>query len=291
MRAFAFKLTTDELASRELPMPKIAIATCVNKPEPDPDEALLLEALHERGCEVRLVAWDAANGSNAVGSDEACVIRSTWNYFEDVHRFLAWADSVPRLFNPASIVRNNVRKTYLRDIEASGIPIVPTAWGHPDVATTMRERGWNTVVIKPVVSAGSFSTRRFTLAESAEAQSFLESAGREMMIQPWMAAVDDAGERSLVWIAGTVTHAVRKSPRFAGGHEAVTSVPVADDERAFAARILAPLEPHLLYARVDMIRDGGTLRLMELELVEPSLFLKQHPPALERFANAVAALP
>lgn len=285
-------------------MPKIAIATCVNKPEPDPDEELLLEALRERGCEVRLVAWDAANGSSAVAPDELCVIRSTWNYFEDVHRFLAWVDSVPRLFNPASIVRTNVRKTYLRDLEASGIPIVPTAWGpavlggdsgrHPDVATTMRERGWDTVVIKPVVSAGSFATRRFTRSEAAEAQAFLESAGREMMIQRWVPAVDTrnggTGERSLVWIAGTVTHAVCKSPRFAGGHEAVTSVPVADDERAFATKILAPLEPLLLYARADIIRDGDTLRLMELELVEPSLFLRQHPPALARFANAVAAL-
>ena len=166
-----------------------------------------------------------------------------------------------------------------------------TRTSHHVVEATMRERGWDRVVIKPIVSAGSFATRRFGRDEAKAAQTFVDEAGRAMMIQRWAPAVETSGERAVVWIDGEVSHAVRKSPRFDDGHEAVTTVPVADDERAFAEKVVEPIAGELLYARVDMIRDddqGKTeLRLMELELVEPSLFLKQHPPALERFANAI----
>ena len=155
----------------------------------------------------------------------------------------------------------------------------------------MDARGWKTVVIKPVVSAGSFATRRFVREEAHAAQSFLDGArsGRAMMVQRWMPAVDTSGERSILWLDGEITHAIRKSPRFHGGSEAVRSVPIGDDERAFAARVLEPYAKELLYARVDMIRDGdgGKLALMELELVEPSLFLRQHPPAVDLLANAI----
>jgi hypothetical protein len=217
------------------------------------------------------------------------VLRSTWNYYERVDAFLAWVDRVEHVLNPAAVVRDNVRKTYLRDLEARGIAIVPTAWDVKDVRA-LRSLGWDTIVIKPVVSAGSFSTRRFTRAEDDAAQSFLDAAGREMMIQPWMPAVDTSGERSIVWIDGAVSHAIRKNPRFANEHESVTAVDIAADERAFAERVIGEIHsknPDLLYARIDMIRDGASLRLMELELVEPSLFLLQHPPALARFAGAI----
>lgn len=268
-------------------MPKIAIATCAKLPEPDLDQDLLVQRLEAAGATVRMLAWD---GPVAPDADEVVVVRSTWNYFDDVEAFLAWVDRVPRLLNPAAIVRENVRKTYLRDLAGRGIPILPTAWETDDVEATMRERGWDRVVIKPVVSGGSFATRRFSRDECTAAQAFVAETGRAMMIQRWAPAVETSGERAVVWIDGQVSHAVRKSPRFAEQDEAVATVPIADDERAFAERVLAMLGPRvkeLLYARVDMIRDDGELRLMEMELVEPSLFLKQHPPALERFANAI----
>jgi hypothetical protein len=105
-----------------------------------------------------------------------------------------------------------------------------------------------------------------------------------------MPSVEAYGERSIVWIDGEVTHAVRKAPRLSGGEEQVSAVPVADDERAFAERAVAPLAESLLYARVDMVRDEtDVLRIMELELVEPSLFFLQCGRALERFVAAVTA--
>lgn len=267
---------------------RIAIATCLNLPEPDVDEELLLAALRERGVDVRMLPWD---GPDAPAPDETVIVRSTWNYYRDVAAFLAWVErtaATNRLRNPASILRWNVDKTYLRKLAEDGVPIVPTEWETHDVARAMDAHGWKEVVLKPVVSAGSFTTKRFTRGEAQAAQAFADGAGRAMMMQRWMPAVDTSGERSIVWIDGAVSHAIRKSPRFHGGHESVTSVAIADDERALAEKILAPYAAELLYARVDVIRDGDDLRLMELELVEPSLFLKQHPPALARLADAIS---
>ena len=111
------------------------------------------------------------------------------------------------------------------------------------------------------------------------------------MVQPYVRSVEGHGERALVWIAGEITHAMRKSPRMEGDPESVGAVPVLDDERAFALKVLEPFAKALLYARVDLARDeNGALMVMELELVEPSLFLIYNPPALTRLAERCAAL-
>jgi hypothetical protein len=176
------------------------------------------------------------------------------------------------------------------------VPIVPTEFVRRGSTRRLDDilhaHGWDAVVVKPVVSAGSFRTERFSTATAAAGQGFLDGlvAERDAMVQRWMPSVETYGERSLVWIDGVITHGVRKTPRFSGGVEQVSGeVPIADDERAFAERALAPFASDLLYARVDMVReDDGTLRLMELELIEPSLFLRQSPLALDRFAAAIA---
>jgi hypothetical protein len=110
------------------------------------------------------------------------------------------------------------------------------------------------------------------------------------MVQPYVASVDGYGERSLVWIDGELTHAMRKTPRFVGDAERIDGpFPIADDERAVAEAALAPVAARILYGRVDLARDAdGRPMVMELELVEPSLFLARHPPALARFVAAVA---
>jgi glutathione synthase/RimK-type ligase-like ATP-grasp enzyme len=280
---------------------RIALATCKKLPEPDVDEEPLVRALEEAGANVRLLPWDGAEAE----AGELVVLRSTWNYFEDVERFLAWVDRAAartRVLNPPAVVRANARKTYLGELEARGVPIVPTAYVGRDEAVSLedlvRRRGWEAtaLVVKPVVSAGSFLTRRFEPGDLVEAQRFLDEMGRaerDAMIQPWMAAVDTRGERALVWLDGEHSHAVRKAPRFAGGSESVTAVPIAPEEHAFAARVLAGARDRgLLYARVDVIEDAGLeggLRLMELELIEPSLFFAQHPSTLDRFVQAIVA--
>lgn len=275
---------------------RVAIATCRALPEPDPDEALLLDALRGAGVDARMLAWDDAAAPFA--SHDLTVVRSTWNYYEDVEAFVAWVErtaSATRLLNPADVLRTNVQKTYLGDLASRGVDVVPTeivARGAAcDLAARMAARGWERVVVKPVVSAGSFRTASFDRARATDGQAFLDDLARDRdaMVQRWMPAVETYGERAIVWIDGEITHAVRKSPRFAGDAEHVSeALPVTDEERAFAERAIAPYAARgLLYGRVDVVRDGETLRVMELELVEPSLFLRQEPAALDRFVRAI----
>jgi hypothetical protein len=276
---------------------RVALVTCKQPPEPDPDEAHVLEALGRAGLDAGVLAWDDARARFA--DQDLVVLRSTWNYYEHVDDFVAWVKDTAtktRVLNPPNIVAWNVQKTYLAELEKRGVAIVPTEFvlrgATAHVEEILAKRGWDEVVIKPVVSAGSFRTERFSRASVHAAQTFLDGLvrDRDAMIQRWMPSVETYGERSLVWIDGLVTHAIRKSPRVAGGVEQVSgAIAIADDERAFAERALAPFAAELLYARVDMVRDTeGTLRILELELIEPSLFFQQSPPALARFVEAIA---
>ena len=277
---------------------RVAIATCTNPPEPDPDEALLVTGLRQAGHEATILAWDDERAQSAFREHDLVVVRSTWNYYEHVDAFVAWVagvGSTTRILNPPAVVAWNAKKTYLVELAERGVDIVPTEFVRRGetraVGDIFAARGWDQVVIKPVVSAGSFRTERFARASLAAAQSFLDGLvqDRDTMVQRWMPSVETYGERSLVWIDGEVTHAIRKTPRFAGGVEQVSGdIEIAEDERAFAMRALAPFASELLYARVDMVRDGeGVLRIMELELIEPSLFFRQSPLALARFIAAI----
>lgn len=266
---------------------RIALATCLDIPEPDVDEPLMLDAFAKAGAEAKLLAWDDPNARFA--DYDLVILRSTWNYFEHLDAFLAWAGRTARLRNAPNVVRWNAVKTYLRELEARGIDIVPTQLVAKGEKAQLADVPWRDVVVKPLVSAGSFCTERFA-HDDPRGQTFLDDLSRErdVMIQKWMPAVNDYGERSLVWIDGEITHAIRKSPRFAGGAESVSGeVPITAEERAFAERVIAAAQAkELLYGRVDVIRDDETLRLMELELVEPSLFFKQCPRSLDRFVES-----
>jgi hypothetical protein len=279
--------------------PSVALVTCRNIPELDPDEDLLLQSLRKAGMRAELLAWDDP------GADPSrfnlCVLRSCWNYYEDPDVFLKWiagTAAASRLMNAEDIVRWNLHKRYLRALEESGIAIIPTVWFEKgeriDLHRILREKDWNDIVIKPSISASSYRTGRFGLTQLTEAQSFLEAllAERDAMVQCYMPTVERLGERATVYIDGELTHAVAKSPRFAGGVERVSDArEVSRKERAFAERALTRVDGPLLYARVDtVIQDDGTLLLSELELMEPSLFLLQSPVALERFVAAIKRL-
>jgi hypothetical protein len=277
--------------------PRVYLASCLRLPEPDPDEPLLVAALEDAGVTASVRAWD--DPSVDWSSANAVVMRSTWNYFEQRDAFVAWSARVAaasKLFNPPEIVSWNSHKAYLRDLEKRGFAIVPTWFADRGTTTSLRDacasRGWTDVVVKPAVSAGSFSTRRFSGAMDGGDQ-FLAtlSAHRDVMVQPYVRSVDGYGERSMVWIDGALTHAVRKTPRFSGADEQVSpALPIAADEGAFATAVIHSVDPALLYARCDLARnEANQPMIMELELIEPSLFLLQSPEALSRFARAIAA--
>jgi len=278
---------------------RIALVTCRELPEPDPDESLLLEALSNAGMSPSMLAWDDPDGDPA--AFDVCVIRSTWNYYRDPQRFREWIDRAERasvLMNPAPVLRWNLHKGYLRELESRGVPIVPTAWvdrgESADLAALLDERGWRDVVVKPAISAASYRTQRFARDDAGAAQRFLGeiTADRDAMIQPFLRSVETEGERVVMRIGEEITHAVRKKPRFHGADEAVSeALPVLDDERELAAAALAGVPGDLLYARVDVMRDdAGRALLSELELLEPSLYLLQSPRALGLFIEAIRAL-
>ena len=269
---------------------KLRIATCAQLPEPDADEAPLAAALAAAGFDATLVAWDDPGVD--WNAPVPTIIRSTWNYALALDEFLAWVEraaAAAPLWNPPAVVRANVHKRYLLELAARGVPVVPT---------TLVERGQMAgvprarIVIKPEVGAGSLHAKVFDCDRGEAAALHLRELTRTgaALIQPYMRSVDDYGERSLIWIDGALTHAIRKTPRFAGDNERIDGpFPIADDERAVAEAALAPYVDQILYGRVDLARDdAGQPLVMELELVEPSLFFARHPPALDRYIAGLA---
>ena len=275
--------------------------TCRALPEPDPDEPLLRAAVERAGGEYALVPWD---GDEYDWNEADLVVpRSTWNYYEDPATFLAWAEHVAaatRLMNPISVVRDNLHKGYLLELARAGVPTVPTVLVRCGERRALEEvldrEGWTDVVIKPAIGARSWKNMRVNALSLEAGAAHLAALGavQDALVQPYLASVEGHGERSLVWIDGELTHSIRKEPRFGDSDESVseTAMALPEGARAIVDAALATIDPSndgtLLYARADVVPDdAGRLVVMELELVEPSLFLAQAPSALERFACAL----
>lgn len=275
---------------------KIAYVSCVNLPEPDIDEQLLISALAEHGHETLVVGWD--DPTVEWSSFDAALIRAPWNYAQHLDAFRAWiahASAQTRLINPPETLTWNLHKGYLAQLRASGIAIVPTVFfdqgASVSVASVCEHHGWSRIVIKPTVSAGSFGTRAFTLDSLGEAQTFFDEmvAHREMMIQRYIPSVDTVGETAIVVIDGLITHAVEKRPRFHDQDEQVfLREPISDEMREIAGRVMGVAGKAYLYARVDVIPDDdGSLMLSELEMLEPSLFFPHFPEAVGVFVRGL----
>ena len=275
----------------------VALASCTTLPEPDPDEAPLLDALRERGVRAEVLAWD--DPSARFSRARLTVLRATWNYHCAPAAFTRWVSQVATetaLVNAPEVVLWNMHKRYLLELSERGVPVLPTELVPMGSATSLSElcaaRGLAELVIKPAVSAGSRQTRRFRAGELAAAQAHLESitAAEDALVQPYVAEVERRGERSLVWIDGEITHALRKAPRFDGQGEGITAAPdISAAERDLAQRAVEAVGKPLFYARVDMVTASSGPVLMELELIEPSLYFEASPRALARFADGVLA--
>ena len=265
----------------------LRIATCRVLPEPDPDEAPLAAALAAGGVAAQLLGWD----DPAIDWDAPIptILRSTWNYPLAVDAFVAWLDraaAAAPVINPPDIVRGNLHKRYLLDLAARGVAVVPTTvverGGSCDLAAIASAQ----IVIKPEVGAGSLGTRRFAPDDPAALAHLAALTTRgAALIQPYVASVDHYGERSMIWFDGALSHAIRKGPRFLGDSERVEGpFPIADDERVLADAALAPIADRIYYGRVDLARDAaGRPMVMELELVEPSMFFAKQPGSADRF--------
>jgi hypothetical protein len=277
----------------------VGLVTYEGVPELSTEDQLLIPALARHGLRAGPLVWDDPAVDWA--APRLCVIRSTWDYLHRRDAFVAWAERVAgltALWNPAPLVRWNTHKGYLRDLAGRGVPVVPTVWlplGSPaGLAALMQPPGWARVVIKPAVSADSFETRLFDRADLAAGEAHLRRllATHDVMVQPFIASVVGYGERSLLFIDGDLTHAVRRAAPSWGAPTATEEarlVTPAADEAVLARAILRAVGAPALYARVDLVRDDtGALHLLELELVEPSLFLALAPHAVARLAAAIA---
>lgn len=303
-------------------MTKIALATCASLPDLHPDDAPLLPALSQRGVTAEAAVWDDPSVDWA-GYD-LVVVRSTWDYASQRDRFLEWSgavQAVTRLANPHSVVRWNTDKHYLCELEQAGVPIVPTVWLEPERhlssrALHTRFPAHGEFVIKPAVSAGSIDTGRYTAINGESrglailhARRLLES-NRTVMVQRYLTSVDTVGERAHIFMLGEYSHSVLKGAMLDGPdvalegiykEERMSPIAVPDEEIQVARHVVRTagrllteqagsevVERPFLYSRVDLVStDDGTPVLMELEMVEPSLFLSLADGALERFADAI----
>jgi glutathione synthase/RimK-type ligase-like ATP-grasp enzyme len=281
----------------------IALVTASTFPHCLPDEALLVEALAARGLQAGPVIWD--DPTVDWSRFRLALVRTAWDSDARRDEFVAWADragALCPLWNPPEVLRWNTHKGYLRELEARGVAIVPTVWlargstPAPDLGALLAERGWTDAVVKPAVSAGARDTLRLRRPEDLPALQALMARvlpHKDLMVQPYLPSVEAAGERSLIFFAGVHTHTIRRRAALSGepGYDpgAAELLPTSPEERAFAEKVLTATNRELLYARVDMARDeAGTLRLMELEITEPSLFLGLGgPPAIGRLVDAL----
>jgi len=275
---------------------RIALATCEHPIEHDDDLDFLVPALIREGVEVESPGWSKAGVDWE--SFDLVLLSSTWDYHERVDEFRAWLDAtaaVTRLRNPLELIEWNLDKRYLRELELAGVPTIPTVWIEPgseaDAAAALEERGWPTVVIKPVIDLGA---RNLVRVDAEMVAPMLDRFEVATMAQPYLASVAERGEVSLVYLAGELSLGVRKipargdfriQPQYGGTHEPFepTAESIEIAERALA---VAPGDP--LYARVDLVwLDDGSLALIELELIEPALYLDVDPSTVPRFARAL----
>lgn len=277
---------------------KLALATAIAAYGLDEDLTPLREACEAAGIDVSVVAWDDPTVS--WGRFDAVLLRSTWDYIDRLPEFLAWCDRTAlatKLWNGPDVVRWNTDKRYLGELAAQGVPVIESHFiapgqdpaGFPDLAE---------YVVKPTVGAGSRDAQRYLREDRPAAEAHVRrllDAGRHVMVQPYLRAVDEQGETALLFFGGRFSHAIRKAPLLKRGEgptralfkeEHIQPRQPSEAEHAVARQVLAalPFGP-LVYARVDLLPSDTGPQLLELELTEPSVFLPYGEGAAARYAG------
>ena len=278
--------------------PDVAWATYAEKPDPAPDDRLCIERLAEAGLVIEAAPWTARPGPWRKA--RMVLLRSTWDYYRDRPAFLRWLRSVARstpVWNPPEVVRWNTDKSYLAALARAGVPVVPTREVRPGESRGWSEQvrglGDDRVVVKPLVSADGYRTRIFRVDDARRGRAHLRAvlSGGPALVQRYLPASERREERSLVYLDGSYSHAVRRTPILLpggrGGPEPAAPPPPAARRLADLALDRAGARG-LLYARVDVLPDPeGVWRLLELELTEPTLYLDRDPRAPGRLARGV----
>jgi glutathione synthase/RimK-type ligase-like ATP-grasp enzyme len=267
------------------------------------DDELAIEPLAALGWQAELISWR----QTAVpwSRFDVVIIRTTWDYQNDAQAYLSVLEAInhdSHLENSLSLVRWNMHKRYLSDLEQRGIGIVPTVWGqnldYKGLRALFAEHQVAELVIKPAIGANADDT--FRLAQTADMAAFAEVeavfGSKAFMAQPFMRGIVKEGEFSLFFFGGEYSHAILKSPKsedFRVQEEHGGQIQAIDAEALLVYRARTAVEvikPAPLYARVDLVRtESGDFVVMELELIEPSLYLRMDRDAPVRFAGALDA--
>ncbi|MFT3943408.1 MAG: glutathione synthetase [Ancrocorticia sp.] len=300
--------------------PIVTLATCADLPNLDPDEAGLPDALRERGIEPRIAVWNDPDVDWSASNLN--VVRSVRDYAKDREAFLKWAESTPRLLNQGSLMRWNSDKHYLAELGKRGLPVIPTTWLEPDQKLSKHQihsrfPAHGDFVVKPAVSSGGRGTGRYTATDALSRAEAIEHAahelrqGRSVMVQRYLGEIDRTGETSIVYLNGIASYRVEKAgmlhPRFRALDEVqsetvVDSSGASEEEFRWGEQIRAALHGYirdtngrdelLLFNRVDIVRGGpedeSDFYVMELSLIDGSLYLSAHEEHLNKFADAIA---
>jgi glutathione synthase/RimK-type ligase-like ATP-grasp enzyme len=279
----------------------LALATSSKYPNLTAADRLLFDPLFRHGFKAEPAIWN--DPDQDWSHFAAVVIRSCWDYHLHPEKFLAWITQLESaqipILNPAPLLRWNANKSYLRDLDTRGIPIVPTFWpdesGPITLKESLHELGWRQAVVKPRISATAYGTQLVTPEDAATAQPLFDELrrGPGVMLQKFMDTITAEGEWSLIFFAGTFSHAILKQPQagefrvqndFGGTARLADPLSHVLDSATRAVHAVDPT----VYARVDGVVAEDRFVLMELELIEPMLFLADHPEAPSCFADAIA---
>lgn len=265
------------------------------------DDRLLADAFRALGFQAVRVVW--SDPEVDWSRFRAAVFRTTWDYFTRIEEFHSWLDRVEAqttIRNAPPTVRWNMDKHYFADLEREGVPVVPSRFlergGAVSIAALLEECEWPQAIVKPCVSGGAHHTYRVDRGNAAEVDAIVSSLlqDRSMILQPFQEEIVRTGEDTLMVLDGRYTHAVRKVVKpgdfrvqddFGGTVHEYEPTP---EQIQLAERAMAACSPAPAYGRVDMVRNNdGRLAVMELEVIEPELWLRYHPPAAEAMARGI----
>jgi len=265
------------------------------------DDLILAAALERRGTRVAPVVWTEMKPDSP--ACDLLLVRSVWDYHLRPQDFMRWIDAVSSrmpVLNPPEMIRWNMDKRYLQQIEAAGFRVPKTVFlnegTEAELAEVMHPGGFGEAVVKPTISASAYETRRIKQA-THEQNEWLNAmlTTRPMMVQEFIPEIQSGGEWSLIFAGMEFTHAVHKAPKAGdfrvqeehGGSHKRDNPP--KQALAMAQEILQRFAPDAVYCRVDLVMREERAILMELELIEPLLHFELAPEAAEVMAEKLTA--
>ncbi|RTY74583.1 ATP-grasp domain-containing protein [Flavobacterium sp. LS1P28] len=281
----------------------IAILTCQKLPDLNPEDQKIIPALAKHNINAKAVIWSDKTINWA--DFDYLIFRNTWDYFEKETEFNIWLHQIEKLgiktLNPIEIIKQNIHKFYLREMQKQGITILPTVFIDKTDTLNLAEHlpsHWKKAVIKPAFSAGSYLTEVFETSDSEEINQKYATiaAEKELLLQEFMPEIQTLGETSFIFFNKKFSHAVNKKPvdgdfrvqsLFGGIYNLVHPSSELIEK---AQKVVDTFQENLLYARVDGILIDNELYLMEIECIEPDLYFNLSEGSLERFVTAIVEL-